>query len=126
MTAQVLFIDDEEHLRVACSQALELAGFDVESHASAGDALERIDSHWPGVIVTDVKMAGMTGLELMTTALERDPELPVILFTGHGSATEAERGMQGGAFDYVMKPVDIDVLVEKIRNAAAWTGGRAS
>jgi DNA-binding NtrC family response regulator len=47
------------------------------------------------------------------------PELPVILFTGHGSIAEAERGKQAGAFEYIMKPVDIDVLVEKINNAAA-------
>lgn len=118
MTGQVLFIDDEEHLRVACSQALELAGFDVESHASAGDALERIDSHWPGVIVTDVKMAGMTGLELMTTALERDPELPVILITGHGDVPMAVDAMRDGAYDFIEKPFASEVLVDAVRRAA--------
>ena len=70
MSGQVIFVDDEEHLRTACSQALELAGFDVESHATAALALNRIDSNWPGVLVTDVKMAGMTGLELMAATLE--------------------------------------------------------
>lgn len=118
MTGQVLFIDDEEHLRVACSQALELAGFDVECHASASDALERIDSHWPGVVVTDVKMAGMTGLELMTTALERDPELPVILITGHGDVPMAVDAMRDGAYDFIEKPFASDILVDAVRRAA--------
>lgn len=118
MTGQVLFIDDEEHLRVACSQALELAGFDVESHASASDALERIDSHWPGVIVTDVKMAGMTGLELMATTLERDPELPVILITGHGDVPMAVDAMRDGAYDFIEKPFASEILVDAVRRAA--------
>lgn len=118
MTGQVLFIDDEEHLRVACSQALELAGFDVECHASANDALERIDSHWPGVIVTDVKMAGMNGLELMATTLERDPELPVILISGHGDVPMAVDAMRDGAYDFIEKPFASDVLVDAVRRAA--------
>ena len=118
MTGQVLFIDDEEHLRVACSQALELAGFNVESHASAKDALERIDSHWAGVVVTDVKMAGMTGLELMATALERDPELPVILITGHGDVPMAVDAMRDGAYDFIEKPFASEILVDAVRRAA--------
>jgi len=117
MTGQVLFIDDEEHLRVACSQALELAGFNVESHASANDALERIDSHWAGVVVTDVKMAGMTGLELMATALERDPELPVILITGHGDVPMAVDAMRDGAYDFIEKPFASEILVDAVRRA---------
>lgn len=118
MSGQVLFIDDEEHLRVACSQALELAGFSVESHASANDALERIDSHWPGVIVTDVKMAGMTGLELMAASLERDPELPVILITGHGDVPMAVDAMRDGAYDFIEKPFASEILVDAVRRAA--------
>jgi two-component system, NtrC family, C4-dicarboxylate transport response regulator DctD len=118
MNGQVIFVDDEEHLRNACSQALELAGFEVESHASAVLALNRIDSGWPGVLVTDVKMAGMTGLELMATTLERDPELPVILITGHGDVPMAVDAMRDGAYDFIEKPFASDILVDAVRRAA--------
>jgi DNA-binding NtrC family response regulator len=123
---RILIVDDEEELVSALAERLVLRGFQVESATSGKDALRVSHKRNFDVIVADVKMPGIDGLDLMA-AIKRDyPELPVILFTGHGSVAEAERGMQGGAFDYVMKPVDIDVLVEKIRNAAAWTGGRAS
>lgn len=118
MSGQVIFVDDEEHLRTACSQALELAGFDVESHATAALALNRIDSNWPGVLVTDVKMAGMTGLELMAATLERDPELPVILITGHGDVPMAVDAMRDGAYDFIEKPFASEILVDAVRRAA--------
>lgn len=117
MNGHVIFVDDEEHLRTACSQALELAGFDVECHASAIRALDRIDSDWPGVLVTDVKMAGMTGLELMTSTLERDPELPVILITGHGDVPMAVDAMRDGAYDFIEKPFASEILVDAVRRA---------
>ena len=123
---RILIVDDEEELVSALAERLVLRGFQVESATSGTDALKLSRKRDFDVLVADVKMPGIDGLDLMA-AIKRDhPELPVILFTGHGSVAEAERGMQGGAFDYVMKPVDIDVLVEKIRNAAAWTGGRVS
>ena len=75
------------------------------------------------VLIVDVKMPGIGGLDLMATIVHDTPDLPVILFTGHGSVAEAERGIKQGAYDYVMKPVDIDVLVEKIRSAATWAQG---
>lgn len=118
MSGQVIFVDDEEHLRTACSQALELAGFEVESHATAALALNRIDSNWPGVLVTDVKMAGMTGLELMAATLERDPELPVILITGHGDVPMAVDAMRDGAYDFIEKPFASEILVDAVRRAA--------
>ena len=117
MNGRVIFVDDEEHLRTACSQALELAGFDVESHASASGALVHIDSQWPGVVVTDVKMAGMTGLELMTAALERDPEIPVILITGHGDVPMAIEAIRDGAYDFIEKPFPSETLVDAVRRA---------
>ena len=117
MNGDVIFIDDEEHLRTALSQALELAGYAVESFASADDALSRIDSQWPGVVVTDVKMAGVTGIQLMTTVLERDPELPVILITGHGDVPMAVEAMREGAYDFIEKPFASEVLVDAVSRA---------
>ncbi|MGB0631422.1 MAG: sigma-54-dependent transcriptional regulator [Alphaproteobacteria bacterium] len=117
MSGQVIFVDDEEHLRTALSQALELAGFGVESHASADGALDRIDRRWPGVVVSDVRMAGMNGLELLSVVLERDPDLPVILITGHGDVPMAVQAIRDGAYDFIEKPFAPETLVEAVSRA---------
>lgn len=117
MTRNVIFIDDEKHLRAACSQSLELAGFEVDSFASADGALDGIDTRWPGVIVTDVRMAGVGGLELMAQALDRDPELPIILITGHGDVSMAVQAMRDGAYDFIEKPFAPQVLVDTVTRA---------
>ena len=117
MSGQVIFVDDEEHLRTALSQALELAGFDVESHASADGALDRINNRWPGVVVSDVRMAGLTGLDLLGIVLERDPELPVILITGHGDVPMAVQAIRDGAYDFIEKPFAPETLVEAVSRA---------
>ena len=81
---KVILIDDEEHLRTACSQALELADIDVECFNTPIGALDCVSPSWPGVIVTDIRMPGRSGLDVLNEVMELDPELPVILITGHG------------------------------------------
>lgn len=121
---QVLIVDDEEELVSALAERLTLRGLEIQVASNGADALRLVREHEFTVVVADVKMPGIGGLEL-TAAIKRDnPELPVILFTGHSSVDDAQRGMEHGASEYVMKPVDIDVLVEKIRGAAARKGGR--
>lgn len=115
MTANVFFVDDEKHLRTACSQALELAGFGVDSFASAEGVVDGIDTDWPGVLVSDIRMAGTDGLDLMAAALEIDPDLPVILITGHGDVPMAVKAMRDGAYDFIEKPFASDVLVDAVR-----------
>jgi two-component system C4-dicarboxylate transport response regulator DctD len=115
MTANVFFVDDEKHLRTACSQALELAGFEVNSFASADGVVDGIDTEWPGVLVSDIRMAGTDGLELMAAALETDPDLPVILITGHGDVPMAVKAMRDGAYDFIEKPFSSEVLVDAVR-----------
>ncbi len=115
MTANVFFVDDEKHLRTACSQALELAGFEVDSFASAEGVVDGIDTDWPGVLVSDIRMAGTDGLDLMAAALEIDPDLPVILITGHGDVPMAVKAMRDGAYDFIEKPFASDVLVDAVR-----------
>ena len=117
MTGHVILIDDEKHLRVACTQSLELAGFDVSSFSSAAGALDEVNTQWPGVIVTDVRMAAMDGLTLMAIALERDPELSVILITGHGDVAMAVQAMRDGAYDLIEKPFAPELLVDSVRRA---------
>ncbi|MBT6428971.1 MAG: sigma-54-dependent Fis family transcriptional regulator, partial [Rhodospirillaceae bacterium] len=117
MTGRVILIDDEEHLRMACSQSLELAGFEVQSFSSAAGALDEVNTQWPGVIVTDVRMAAMDGLTLMAMVLERDAELSVILITGHGDVTMAVQAMRDGAYDFIEKPFAPEMLVDSVRRA---------
>lgn len=122
---RVLIVDDEEDLASTMAERLALREFQVSTAASAADALERVGETDFSVLILDVKMPGLDGLELMAELKRRRPDLPVILFTGHGSVADAERGMKEGAFDYLMKPFDIDTLVETIRNAADAARGKS-
>ena len=120
---RILIVDDEEELVSTLAERLALRGFEVESATGGAHALRHIREGSYSVLILDVKMPGTGGLELMAQIKRNNPELPVILFTGHGSAADAERGMQEGAFDYVIKPVDIDVLIAKLRSAIAGKEG---
>ena len=120
---RILIVDDEEELASTLAERLGLRGFEVETATSGTEALKLARLSDFNVVIADVKMPGIDGLDLMAEIKRDDPELPVILLTGHGSVAEAERGKRAGAFEYVMKPIDIDALVEKIRNAARKEGG---
>jgi len=123
---RILIVDDEEELVSTLGERLALRGFQIESATSGEDALRLVGKNDFNVLIVDVKMPGIDGLELTASVKHDKPELPVILLTGHGSVGEAERGMRVGAFEYVMKPIDIDALIEKILNAAARKEGRLS
>ncbi|PKL96994.1 MAG: DNA-binding response regulator, partial [Gammaproteobacteria bacterium HGW-Gammaproteobacteria-7] len=84
MTGQVIVVDDEAAIREAVQQWLELSGLHVRSCASAAQALALIDRDFAGVVVSDVRMPGTDGLQLLDKLLELDRDLPVILVTGHG------------------------------------------
>ncbi|MEO1239986.1 MAG: sigma-54 dependent transcriptional regulator [Pseudomonadota bacterium] len=116
-TPCVLFVDDEEHLRLAAQQSLELEGIDVACFATGARALAKIDRAFNGVLVTDIRMSGMDGLELMAHALARDPDLPVILITGHGDVTLAVASLRDGAYDFIEKPFAPSTLVDAVRRA---------
>ena len=123
---RILIVDDEEDLVSTLAERLALRGFQVEAATSGAEALRRVSEGDFSVLILDVKMPGIDGLELMAEIKQKDPDLPVILFTGHGSVRDAERGMEEGAFDYLMKPIDIDELIDKIRNATGGKKGRES
>ena len=113
----ILFVDDEEHLRLAAGQALELADLDVTCLDQADKALARIGRNFPGVLVTDIRMPGMDGIDLMRRSLEIDPEFPVILVTGHGDVELAVQCMREGAYDFLEKPYAPSRLVDAARRA---------
>ena len=116
-SSSVLFIDDEKHIRQANRQTLELAGFDVQCFSSAEQALPLVAMDWPGVVVCDIRMPGMDGLEFLQRTLEIDRELPVILVTGHGDISMAVNAIRDGAYDFIEKPFSADALVRTVRQA---------
>jgi len=115
--SEVLLIEDEASIRAAMMQSLKLAGIAVTAVASAEEALAWIDVHFLGVVLTDVRLPGMSGLELLDAAMARDRELPVIVVTGHGDVTMAVQAMRQGAYDFIEKPFRADHIVEVARRA---------
>lgn len=114
---KVLLVEDEEDVRLGCEQALKLAGIAVEGFESAEDARPHLVPDVAGVLVTDVKLPGMDGLDLLRAARGIDPALPVVLVTGHGDVAMAVGAMREGAYDFIEKPFSSEHLVEVVRRA---------
>ncbi|PCG09521.1 Fis family transcriptional regulator [Sphingomonas ginsenosidimutans] len=113
----VLLIDDDDALRAAIADTFAIAGIAVESHADPRIALRRIDPDFAGVVVTDIRMPGMDGHAVFDAVHAADPELPVLLMTGHGDIPMAVAAMERGAFDFIAKPFATDHLVASVRRA---------
>lgn len=113
----ILFVDDEPDLRLAGEQTLMLADLEVIPCATAAEALAHLTPDFPGIITTDIRMPGMDGVALMEAALEIDPDLPVILVTGHGDVDLAVQSIRKGAYDFIEKPYAPARLVETICRA---------
>jgi two-component system, NtrC family, C4-dicarboxylate transport response regulator DctD len=114
---QVIFIEDDELVRRASVQSLQLAGFDVSGHGSVESAARAVDASFPGVIVSDIRLPGASGLDLLAQCRERAPEVPVILVTGHGDISMAVQAMRDGAYDFIEKPFASERLIEAVRRA---------
>ncbi|HEN8713278.1 TPA: sigma-54-dependent Fis family transcriptional regulator [Pseudomonas putida] len=117
--AQVLLVDDDPHLRQALSQTLDLAGLKVVALADAQGLAERLEPDWPGVVVSDIRMPGIDGLQLLEQLHGRDNELPVLLITGHGDVPLAVQAMRAGAYDFLEKPFASEALLDSVRRALA-------
>jgi len=113
----VLFVDDDADLRTAAEQTLRLADLAVIPLPEADAALARVSRNFPGILVTDIRMAGMDGLTLMRRCLEIDPAFPVILITGHGDVDMAVQSMRDGAYDFLEKPYAPARMVDTVRRA---------
>ncbi|TCK07494.1 sigma 54-interacting transcriptional regulator [Marinobacterium mangrovicola] len=118
----VLLVDDDAGLLQLLSIRLRSAGFSVETAASAEQALARIAVSRPGAVVTDLRMDGMSGMELFERIQSEDPALPVILLTAHGTIPDAVRATQRGLFGYLTKPFDDNALLELLQQALAAPG----
>ena len=115
--AMILFIDDEEHIRIADRQTLELVGFAVQTFERAEKALTVLSAQGADVVVCDIRLPGISGLALLQRVRATDPELPVILISGHGDIEMAVGAIQDGAYDFIEKPFAADRLVESVRRA---------
>lgn len=114
---QVAFVEDDDDLRAANCQTLELAGLKVQPFPDAMAALRSLTADFPGVVVTDVRMPHIDGLELFRRLREMDSDLPVILITGHGDIDMAVEAIHKGAYDFIAKPYPADRLVQSIMRA---------
>jgi two-component system C4-dicarboxylate transport response regulator DctD len=114
----IAFIDDDDDLRIANCQTLELAGFKVYPFRDAITALRHLTPDFAGVVVTDVRMPHVDGLELFRRLADLDADIPVILITGHGDIEMAVQAIQEGAYEFIAKPYSADRLVQSIVRAA--------
>ncbi len=113
----VFVVDDDEAARESLRWLLESVGHHVNCPASAREFLESYDGSEPGCLVLDVRMPGMSGLELQNHLIERGWCLPVIVVTGHGDVPMAVRAMKAGAIDFLQKPYNDQTLLDRIQQA---------
>jgi two-component system C4-dicarboxylate transport response regulator DctD len=116
--APVFLIDDDKDLRRATAQTLELAGFAVSAFADPREAIAAISPAFEGIVVSDIRMPYIDGLQLFALLKDMDADLPVILITGHGDIPMAVQAIQDGAYDFIAKPFPADRLVQSVRRAA--------
>jgi FixJ family two-component response regulator len=113
----VFLIDDDAGVRDSLSLLLSLKNISTQPFASADSFLESYTPQRSGCVLTDLRMPGMTGLELQTALRERHIELPIVVFTAHGDVATARAALKNGAFDFLEKPVDEEMLLDVLRNA---------
>lgn len=112
--AKILVVEDDTELQEALVDTLELNGFDVVSVGSAEEALVALDDEI-AMVFTDIRMDGMNGYDLMKRIRAIKPYLPIVLMTAYGTVEQAVEAMKSGAVDYILKPFEADVLVEKAK-----------
>jgi len=116
---RVLFVDDEEELVSTVTERLDLRGIDATGAVSGEEALILIEQKPFDVVVLDVRMPGLGGLNVIKRIKQSHPELEVILLSGHGAKEDVETGLRLGAFDYLQKPVDLENIIAILHRAAA-------
>jgi len=116
-TQTVILVEDDDDLRAASIQALTLAGLQVRPFSSAAPALKAITPDFTGVVVSDFRMPGIDGLQLFAKIREIDPEIPVILITGHADVFMAIAALRGGVSDFLTKPFANDHLIGSVERA---------
>lgn len=114
---KIAIVDDEQDMRQSISQWLALSGYDTETFASAEDALKKLSPDYPGIVISDIKMPGMDGMQFLKKLMGSDSALPVIMITGHGDVPMAVEAMRVGAFDFLEKPFNPDQMTQLAKKA---------
>ncbi len=114
---KLMLVDDEERFLTTTKKLLTKKGMTVLTAASGGEALELLESNPVQVIILDVKMPGMDGVTVLREIKSRFPLTEVIMLTGHASVDSAIDGLKAGAFDYLTKPCDVEILIDKVSQA---------
>ncbi len=114
---KIAIVDDEKDMRQSISQWLALSGFETETFESAEEALKVIGADYPGVVVSDIRMPGIDGMQFLKKLMGLDSALPVIMITGHGDVPMAVEAMRVGAFDFLEKPFNPDRMTELAKRA---------
>jgi len=113
----VFLIDDDAGVRDSLTLLLSLKGLRTQPFANAESFIETYRPDWSGCVLTDLRMPGMTGLELQAALRERQVDVPVVVLTAHGDVATARAALKNGAFDFLEKPIDDAMLVDVLRNA---------
>jgi DNA-binding NtrC family response regulator len=122
-TAPILVVDDEPDMRAALSHALNRSGFSVEIAASGPEAVLKLKNNTFSLVITDIKMPEMTGMQLLGTIKNISPRIPVIMITAFGTINNAVEAMQVGATDYILKPFSFEVLEAAVKKAIVAANG---
>jgi signal transduction histidine kinase len=117
MPTRVLLVDDEDHIRSVLCDSLASSGYDVDAAASGEDGLSRLSEKPADLMIVDLKMPGISGLEFAAQAAEIVPDGQIVILTGYGDMKSAIEAMRSGAYDYLTKPVDLDRLLQTLRKA---------
>ena len=116
-TAIIHIVDDDEPTRVAMRRLLTAEGLEARVYGSASEFLERFNPDAPGCIILDVRLPGLSGLDLQARLVKREDALPIVFLTGHAEVPDSVRAIQSGALDFLVKPVDGSVLVAAVQRA---------
>jgi len=122
---KILLVDDEHEFITTLAERLELRGINARVAFDGESALLAVAEDEPQVMILDVLMPGIKGLEVLERVKRTNPGVQVLLLTGHGSTRDGIEGMRLGAFDYMMKPLNIDTLIEKMELAIDYAGKAA-
>jgi FixJ family two-component response regulator len=120
----VFVVDDDPAIRDSLSLSLSLRGYHIAQFASAEDFLQAHDPSWAGCVVADIRMPGMSGLQMQAALAERASKLPVVIITGHGDVNSARAAFRGHAIDFLEKPFEDEHLISAIETAFKQEQGR--
>ncbi len=115
----IYVVDDDAGVRNSLRWLIESAGFRAATYAAAKEFLKGYDWEVPGCLILDVRLSGQSGLDLQKQLIAKGIEIPVIMVTGHGDVPTAVRAMHGGALDFIEKPFNDQLLLDRVREAVA-------